>query len=81
MSISVIDRNQLFDDWPSGYGVREVISYLREQSKEQKIVIGTEGTFGSANGEDEDEENKTDKETGLKKKEDKSIAKKLSTCS
>lgn len=46
MSISVIDRNQLFDDWPSGYGVREVISYLREQSKEQKIVIGTEGTFG-----------------------------------
>lgn len=40
------DRNQLFNDWPSGYGVREVISYLRDEAKKGKIVIGTEGTFG-----------------------------------
>lgn len=40
------DRNQLFDDWPSGYGVREVIDFLRENSKYRKVVIGTEGTFG-----------------------------------
>ncbi len=40
------DRNQLFDEWPSGYGVMEVIDYLREQAKTKKIVIGTEGTFG-----------------------------------
>lgn len=40
------DRNQFFDDWPSGWGVKSVIDYLRVKSKEQKIVIGTEGTFG-----------------------------------
>ncbi len=40
------DRNQLMDDWPSGYGVKEVISYLDLQSKKGKLVIGTEGTFG-----------------------------------
>lgn len=40
------DRNQLFDDWPSGYGVKEVINYLDQQAKKGKIVVGTEGTFG-----------------------------------
>lgn len=46
VSIPKIDRNQLFDDWPSGYGVREVIDYLSQKAKLSKIVIGTEGTFG-----------------------------------
>src|SRR3989338_5591469 len=45
-AIPVIDRNQLFDDWPSGFGVREVIGYLREQAGSKQIVVGTEGTFG-----------------------------------
>lgn len=45
-AIPQTDRNQLFDDWPSGYGVMDVIGYLEEQAKTQKIVIGTEGTFG-----------------------------------
>lgn len=40
------DRNQLFDDWPSGYGVNEVISYIKNKSLEGKVVLGTEGTFG-----------------------------------
>ncbi len=40
------DRNQLMDDWPSGYGVKEVVSYLDRESKKGKLVIGTEGTFG-----------------------------------
>lgn len=40
------DRNQLMDDWPSGYGVKEVISYLSQKAKSGKIVVGTEGTFG-----------------------------------
>lgn len=44
--IHQIDRNQLFDDWPSGYGVKEVVSYLQEQSQKSPIVVGTEGTFG-----------------------------------
>jgi len=44
--IPLNDRNQLFDDWPSGYGVREVISFLEKEAENSKIVIGTEGTFG-----------------------------------
>lgn len=44
--IHQIDRNQLFDDWPSGYGLNEVISYLKTQSEKSPIVVGTEGTFG-----------------------------------
>lgn len=45
-NIPISDQNQLFDDWPSGYGVNEVMSYLNEKSKISKIVVGTEGTFG-----------------------------------
>lgn len=40
------DRNQLFNDWPSGSGVKEVINFLSQESKKGKIVIATEGTFG-----------------------------------
>jgi len=45
-AIPKTDRNQLFDDWPSGYGVREVISYINKKAKTGKVVLGTEGTFG-----------------------------------
>lgn len=45
-AIPTNDRNQLFNDWPSGYGTREVIAYLTEKAKSGKIVVGTEGTFG-----------------------------------
>lgn len=44
--IPQVDRNQLFDDWPSGYGVREVIAYLSREAEDKKIIVGTEGTFG-----------------------------------
>lgn len=45
-AIPVSDKNQLFEDWPSGYGVDQVISYIDEKSKTGKVVLGTEGTFG-----------------------------------
>lgn len=45
-AIHRIDKIQLFDDWPSGYGVKEVIEFFKEKAKQEKIVIGTEGTFG-----------------------------------
>lgn len=45
-AIPHVDRNQLFDDWPSGYGVKDVISFLQNKAQEGKIVVGTEGTFG-----------------------------------
>lgn len=46
VSIPVNDRNQFFDAWPSGYGANEVISYIGNESKKGKVVLGTEGTFG-----------------------------------
>lgn len=46
VNIHQIDRNQLFDDWPSGYGVNEVITYIKDKAQTSKVVLGTEGTFG-----------------------------------
>lgn len=41
-----VDRFQLLDDWPSGYGINEVVDYINQRSKTEKIFVGTEGTFG-----------------------------------
>ena len=41
-----VDRGQYLDDWPAGWGIKEVIAYLNEKSQSEKIVLGTEGTFG-----------------------------------
>lgn len=46
VAIHRIDRNQLFDDWPSGYGVNEVVTYIKSKAENGKVVLGTEGTFG-----------------------------------
>lgn len=40
------DRNQYLDDWPAGYGVSEVIAYLKIEKSKQPVFIATEGTFG-----------------------------------
>lgn len=37
---------QYRDDWPAGYGVEDVIEILKRESQNDKIYIGTEGTFG-----------------------------------
>ncbi|MFH1044641.1 MAG: hypothetical protein V1796_06275, partial [Pseudomonadota bacterium] len=44
-------------------------------------IGGAEGTFGGSDGTEEEDQNKTDEATGLKKEADKPTAKKLSTCS
>ncbi|MBI2309818.1 glycosyltransferase family 39 protein [Candidatus Collierbacteria bacterium] len=41
-----VDRFQFFDDWPSGYGINEVIGFIKVRAETQKIFVGTEGTFG-----------------------------------
>lgn len=41
-----VDRFQFFDDWPSGYGINEVIDLIKVRAETQKIFVGTEGTFG-----------------------------------
>lgn len=40
------DRGQLLDDWPAGYGIPEVVDFLKKESASHKIFIGAEGTFG-----------------------------------
>lgn len=40
------DRGQYINDWPAGWGVREVNAFLLNQSRNQHITVVTEGTFG-----------------------------------
>ncbi len=40
------DKGQFLNDWPSGYGIKEVVSFLIGESQKGPLVIGTEGTFG-----------------------------------
>lgn len=44
------ERSGYFEDWTSGYGIKEVSIFLREYQNEypgRKIVVGTEGFFGT----------------------------------
>ncbi len=40
------DKSQLIDDWPSGWGVREVNEIITREAQKGKVTIYTEGTFG-----------------------------------
>lgn len=40
------DRDQFVTGWAAGNGVSETIQFLEEKSKDQKIFVGTQGTFG-----------------------------------
>lgn len=44
--IPLADKNQFLAGWPSGVGVKETVEFLEKQSINQKIYVGTEGTFG-----------------------------------
>jgi len=45
-SIPKSDAAQYINDWPSGWGIREIVSYLEEKAFKQQIVVYTEGNFG-----------------------------------
>ena len=45
-AIPKADQGQLIDDWPSGWGVREVNAYITTQAKNSKVSVYTDGTFG-----------------------------------
>ncbi len=45
-SIPKADRLQFMDDWPSGYGIPEVIEFIKQESQQEPIFVATEGTFG-----------------------------------
>jgi 4-amino-4-deoxy-L-arabinose transferase-like glycosyltransferase len=40
------DKSQYLTGWPSGVGVSQTVSFLRQKAQKGKIYIGTEGTFG-----------------------------------
>jgi hypothetical protein len=40
------DKGQFITGWPSGVGVSETVKFLEEKSKNQKIFVATQGTFG-----------------------------------
>lgn len=44
--IPFADRGQYIDNWPAGWGVREVNSFLGREAQKGKITVYTDGTFG-----------------------------------
>lgn len=40
------DRGQYINDWPAGWGVKEVSEHIINESQKSKVVVYTEGTFG-----------------------------------
>lgn len=40
------DAGQYLNDWPAGYGVAEIVTFLKSQPQDRQTYIGTEGTFG-----------------------------------
>lgn len=40
------DRGQYINDWPAGWGIREVNDFILQESQKGKVVVYTEGTFG-----------------------------------
>lgn len=40
------DAGQLINNWPSGWGVAEVNTFLLAQTKKGKVTVYTDGTFG-----------------------------------
>lgn len=41
-----VDRGQYLQGWTAGWGIREIMDYAREKSKEKPVVILAEGDFG-----------------------------------
>ena len=41
------ERHGYFEDWTAGYGLKEIAVYLESQAENGKIVVVTEGSFGT----------------------------------
>lgn len=41
------ERKGYFEDWTAGYGFSDIANFLLEKSKNQKVVLGTAGFFGT----------------------------------
>ena len=40
------DADQYINDWPSGWGIREVVDFIRRESAIGPVAVYTDGTFG-----------------------------------
>lgn len=40
-------RRGYFEEWTAGYGFADIAKFILEKSKDQKVVVGTEGFFGT----------------------------------
>jgi 4-amino-4-deoxy-L-arabinose transferase-like glycosyltransferase len=40
------ERDQMITGWAGGTGVKETVAFLQKESKNKKIYVGTQGTFG-----------------------------------
>jgi len=45
-AIARSDKDQYVRSWPAGYGIKEIVVWAKEEARDQKIFIATEGTFG-----------------------------------
>jgi hypothetical protein len=43
-----IDRFQYIEDWPAGFGIKEIMDYSRSKSNEKSVILLAEGNFGMA---------------------------------
>ncbi|MEA3355694.1 MAG: hypothetical protein U9Q63_04410, partial [Patescibacteria group bacterium] len=41
------EKNQYFNNWSAGYGLSEITKYLKQLPKDKKILVATEGSFGT----------------------------------
>jgi len=40
------DSGQYINDWPAGWGIREVVDIMEREAKDKKVAVYTDGTFG-----------------------------------
>ncbi|MBU1032097.1 glycosyltransferase family 39 protein [Patescibacteria group bacterium] len=41
------ERKGYFEEWTAGYGFKDIAAFLIEKNKKNKVVVGTEGFFGT----------------------------------
>ncbi|MBI3342219.1 glycosyltransferase family 39 protein [Candidatus Curtissbacteria bacterium] len=45
-TIADSDKNQYIQEWPAGFGVKEIVETLKTESAKSDVYVATEGTFG-----------------------------------
>lgn len=46
--LNKVDRGQYIEDWPAGYGAKEIMEYVRNHSNGKRSIVVCEGNFGMA---------------------------------